>query len=262
MSFAELINIETLVQFLLILFRVAGLFISAPMLSNPSIPKMVRLGISLLIAFLLLPLFPFEAKEALTSDLFLFTLILEQVLIGLLLGFAASIAFAVIQAMGEIIGIKVGFGIARIIDPANQGSSSILSNFYILIGGLIFLYLNGHHIMISAMAESFRIIPIGSGVSFSFGGHLTELVGDLTSLAIKMAAPVIVVGTLLNIIFGFVTKLSPQMNIYFNVGFILGPAIGLAMMMISLPLFRVLLTQMTKGLNEDLMRILYELKGV
>jgi len=257
----DFVSIDSVLRFLLILFRVAGMFMVAPMLGNKSVPSQVQVIFSVMLAIVLLPFVPFHNPLAIRSNLYLIQLIIQEVTIGVVIGFAAALIFSAVQVAGEIFGMKIGFSIAKIIDPSNQGSSGILTSLYTLFGGLLFLYLNGHHVIISALVDSFRYIPLGSSISFGVAPVLSSLVVKIFAIGIKISAPVIVVMTLLYLSFGFITKLSPQMNIYFNVGFILGPILGIFTLILSLPLFRVLMTNLTNDMGFDLIKVIRALKG-
>jgi flagellar biosynthetic protein FliR len=261
-TLSDILDFQNLLGFLLILFRVLGVFLAAPLLGNRAIPSVFTISFSFILSVLLFPVVKFEPMEGVHSDLMILQYVLQEVTIGVIIGFVAAIVFAAVQAAGEIFGIKLGFSIAQIIDPSNNGSSSVFGSFYVILGALIFLYLNGHHAIIAATVQSFHILPIGDGFVLSRDLILSDYVVKMTVVAIQMAAPVIVVLTLLSLIFGFITKLSPQMNIYFNVGFIIGPVLGLITIMVTLPLFRVLMTNLTLGLEADLVRALTALKGV
>lgn len=261
MNLSQLIQFDTLVTFLLVLFRVGGVVMVAPLLGNPQIPAMLSIGFCLLIAFTLFPFVPFSHPQVFSSDILLIKMIVQEVMIGIVLGFAAAIIFFVVQTAGEIFGFQLGFSLAKLMDPANEGASGLMSTMYVVFGSLIFLYLNGHHVIIQALAESFKVIPLGDGFNLAVGNRLSDLVAKMLTLGIKMAAPILIVLTVLKLIFGFITKLSPQLNVYFNVGLILTPILGMSTLALSLPLFRLLMTQLTGDLDTELVEVLRELKG-
>ncbi len=258
----QLVEAKDLIVFLLVLFRVAGIFVVAPILGSRSIPPMFQIAFAVVLALLIFPQINFKDPLALESDLYLFQLILREVTIGIVIGFTAMLIFTAIQVAGEIVGLKVGYSIATVIDPNSQGMTSILSQFYFLIGALLFLYLDGHHIIIEGVVRSFELMPMGTPLGTLFTGSLSQLLTQLLVIGIKLAAPVIIVIMLLNLIFGVLTKLSPQMNIYFNVGFIAGPILGLIAVMASLPLMRVLVTQLTESMRPEIFEVIQELRGI
>lgn len=262
MGFEELFNIHVVISFLLILFRILGVFLAAPLLGNRSVPAMIKIGISIILSLLILPFAKTESDLLVSSSLYLIQCIIVEASIGVMIGFAAAILFSAIQSAGEFVGLKIGYSIATVIDPSNSGSSGIIGSLFVLLGGLIFLYLNGHHIILKTLVDSFLMIPLGHGFDLSAGMNLGQFVAKILIIGIKIAAPVLIVLTLLNLSFGFLTKLSPQMNIYFNVGFIIAPVLGILTLMLSLPLFRILVMGLSVELEPDLMELVKQLKGV
>lgn len=261
-GWGDIFTIEKLVAFLLILFRVGGMFIVAPLFSNRAIPPQLKIAFCVMLAISILPLLKVDLHPlALTSDLYLMKLIVQEITIGVFIGLVAFMIFATIQTAGEILGMKVGFSIASIIDPANQGASNIISSLYIIFGSLIFLYLDGHHAILGSVVQSFRIIPLGESFQIAEMTSLGGVVTQLFVLAIKIAAPIIVVLTMLNFLFGFITKLAPQMNIYFTVGFILSPVVGIITLIATLPLFRYVISGMTENMGPEIMNLVMQLKG-
>ncbi|MBN8554892.1 MAG: flagellar biosynthetic protein FliR [Deltaproteobacteria bacterium] len=262
LDFMEMIKPETIVLFTLVLVRIGGIFLASPMLSNSAVPRRVKLAITIACTFLLLPILKVPPLDQVKTEIGLIVLILQELTIGVVLGFAASVVFSAIQSAGEIFGTQIGFSIATVFDPANEGSAGVLTSLYVILGALIFLYLDGHHVILTAMAKSFEVLPISKGFGFGVGMEISHLTARLFLIAIQVAAPVTVVMTILSIIFGLLTKLSPQMNVYMNLGFILGPMVGMVILLLSLPLFRVVMTSLTQGMAPDLLKVMKELKGI
>lgn len=256
------VGLQSVVTFVLVLFRIAGVFFVAPLLGNRAVPAQIQIAITVSLTILLFHSIKFNDPRALSSNIYLAQLIIQEVSIGVIIGFVGAILFSAVNFAGEMFGMNIGFSIAQIIDPSNEGSSGILTSLYVILGGLLFLYLNGHHVILQALVESFKFIPIGDGFSLLVGDTLNGFMLKVMAVGLKMAAPVMIVMTLLYISFGFITKLSPQLNIYFNVGFVLGPFLGMLTLAISLPLFRVLMTSLTDGMGEDLIKTIRVMKGI
>lgn len=158
-------------------------------------------------------------------------------MIGVMVGFAGRLIFDGIQLAGQLIGFQMGFSIVNVIDPVNNEQVSIISQFQYLIAMLIFLVMNGHHIFLYAIAESFRILP---PLGFHFSGELMQLmlvfVRNMLEVAIKTGAPIIAVLLFMSVGMGLVARTVPQINI-FIVGFPLQIAIGLIGIGVTLPMF-------------------------
>jgi len=260
-QFGYLVGPQDVLTFVLVLFRCLGIFLIAPILSARAIPNSVKIILGVSIALLIFPQIQFNDSLAVSSDLQLVQLIIKEVTVGLIIGFAAMVLFSAIQAGGEIVGLKIGFSIATILDPTSHSSTGVLTTFYTLTGTLLFLHLNGHHVLIEGLVQSFKALPLGSVLSEMVASSVADLVSQLFVIAIKIAAPILVVLTLLNLIFGLLTKISPQMNIYFNLGFVIGPVLGIFTILASLPLIRILITQLTENMRPEIFQMIRNLKG-
>lgn len=262
MSLWDFIRPEHIVELLLVMVRVGGVFMLAPLFSNVAVPRQVKVVVVIMISLLLAPIVHGPLIKSNVNEVGLIVMVLTEMTIGLVIGFACNIIFLTVQAAGEFFGAQVGFNIATIIDPANEGSSGALASLYTMMGALIFLYLNGHHVILASLAKSFQILPLTQGFDVKFGYSVTPLVGYLFMTAIQISAPIIVVLTILQVIMGLITKIAPQMNIYMNAGLILGPILGMIILMITLPLFRVLMTTMTGQVEPHVIQVLKGLKGI
>ncbi len=260
MSLLPGLTIESIVMYLLVAFRVAGIFMFSPLLSNRSVPDRVKIFFVMALAFLMMPIIEQPAIDV-TNHIQLLIYIFQEATIGFTIGVAASFVFACINIAGEIMGMQMGFAMATIFDPANQTNSGVLTSFYIILGALFFLYLDGHHLILLALGRSFDVLPLTQGFSAAVGYEMADLVARIFVFSIQIASPLVVVILILNLMFGLITKLSPQMNIYFNTGFIIGPIVGLLVLLLSLPLFRFLMLGMTERMDGDLMRVLSTMKG-
>lgn len=256
-----ILDIASIVKFFFILFRVGGVFIVSPLLSNRSVPAPVKLCIIIFLSLLLMPAVGSYPSSAINSLWAMAVIVLQELSIGFIIGFAASLIFSAIQFAGEIFGLQMGFSMASILDPASLGESSVITSFYIILGGLFFLYLDGHHLILTALIKSFQALPLGNPFSVMVAYSLSDLVTKLFIFSIQIASPILVVIAVLNVMFGLISKLSPSMNIYFNVGFIIGPLVGFSVLILSLPLFRVLVFQMTERMEGDLLMVIRAMKG-
>lgn len=255
-------SVQQITTFMLIFTRIGGVFLVSPLLSNRSVPNRVKVPLILMMSFLLFPFLVATKSVQFTNHIALLAAILEELTIGVVIGFSASLVFSSVLAAGELFGMQIGYSIATILDPSQEANAGVLTTLYIVLGALLFLYLEGHHVLLRALTKSFEILPLAKGFNLQFGFGLSELVQKMLIVAIQMSAPVLVVLTILNLIFGLLTKLSPQMNVYFNIGFIVGPIVGIGVLIVCMPLFRFLMLQMTEGLGPQLLKTIHELKGV
>ena len=157
-----------------------------------------------------------------------------------------------VQFAGEVIGIDVGFGVVNIIDPLSSEQISIIGTFKNLIAVVVFLLVDGHHVVLQTLAVSFEMVPLG-GMQFTdlLAQGLIQMTSRVFVMAAKLAAPVIAALFLTSLALGIIARTVPQMNV-FIVGFPLKIAVGMLVLMLSLPLFQVVLVKFFGKLGPNL----------
>ena len=220
---------------LLVLARVAGLVLAAPVLGHLLVPVRVRVALAAILAAALVPAVgaaPFTPPADLWS---LGGMLAAESALGVLLGLVAQFIFAGVQLGGQLTGIQMGFGIANLIDPQSHAQVTIIAQWQQLMTLLAFLVLDAHHLLIRALLESFRTAPPG-GVGLGAVGlrGAVSLAGELFGLGVRIAAPVLVTLLLTNAALGILSRTIPQLNV-FVVGFPLNVGVGLIMLGASLP---------------------------
>lgn len=225
-----------LAAFFFPLARVFGLIASAPVFNNASLPMRVKLITGLAITFALAPALPPLPQIAPASWAGL-SILVQQGLIGIALGFTMRIVFAGIDLAGELIGLQMGLGFAVFYDPQNAAQAPIVAELTGLLALLVFLALNGHLMMLALLAESFTVLPVGSA-SFPAAGWETLLRWGATifSVGVLLALPLISALLVANIALGVLTKVAPTLNL-FAVGFPVTLMAGFAMLALSMPYF-------------------------
>ena len=214
--------------------RIAALASSAPLFSHRSIPRPTRLALCVLITIVVAPTLapvpfvsPFSAPGV--------VLIIQQLLIGVAIGFTMQIVFAAVELAGELIGLQMGLSFATFVN-ADADPTPIVGSFLTVTMMLVFLAINGHLALIAGVADSFASFPAdgGPGIVF-FDVRALVLTGrELFSLGVTMALPVIAAMLLANLSLGVLTRTAPQLNL-FAIGFPVTLATGLAMLALAMP---------------------------
>ena len=200
--------------FFLILIRVSVILLMFPFFSSRIIPVLVKAGLVLMITIILFSVI--DNKELQFPDTLcgIVQMITAELIIGMILGLLVKIVFEGIRMMGQLVGFQTGFAITNILDPQSGIQVSILSNMAYLVAMVIFLILNGHHILLNAIRESFEIINVGSlSLDRRIFQEIINASGDMFVIAIKIGAPAIAALLFTKVVFGLITKLIPQMNI-------------------------------------------------
>lgn len=216
-------------------FRVAAMFASAPIFSARYITIRTRLGLALLIAILIAPTLPAPpAFDPLSIAGVL--LIGQQILIGVAIGFVMRIIFAAVEFMGDLVSLQMGLGIATLYDPQNGTQVPVLGQFMGVLMILVFLSVNGHLLLISSVADSFRYFPIAPDQSLQVDGWwiLVSYGSEIFRTGLILALPIVAVVMISNIVLAVVSKSSPQLNI-FAIGFPIFLGLGLWGLSLLLP---------------------------
>lgn len=220
--------------FLLVMVRTSGIFIFSPFFSSQNIPNIMKIGLSFSVSLLISSVLPFP--EDLTNEV-LVLLIFKELMVGIIIGFISYAFFSAFYVMGQIIDMKIGFGMVNVVDPQNRTQVPLMGNFYYILSFLILLSINGHHSVISALVDSYTFIPIGS---FKYTGDtmslLTNTLVKSFEIGFKLSTPIVAIIFLTDIVLGIMSKTIPQMNV-FVVGMPLKVIIGLLIILISMPVF-------------------------
>jgi len=221
----------------LIIARVSGVMIAAPLLNDQTIPPAVKVGFTFVLSLVFYPVVAHPVLPVNINVISLTVLIAGELAVGLAIGFIAQLLLAGITLAGEIIGFQMGISVAHVFDPAFNTQTSLIAEIYTLLALMVFISLNGHYLFIEALARSYAIVPPGQ---FALGkGALTEMTamsGQMFMVGLQAGAPLIVSLLAANVAMGLVARAVPQINI-FVVGFPFTIALGLFLMALSFPYF-------------------------
>ncbi len=245
--------------FLLVSFRAAGLFISAPILGHRTIPPVIKAGLAIMLAIILIPVASLTPAPQMDSIWILAIFAAKEMLVGFIIGFFFSLIFIGVQMAGNIVGYQIGLAIVNVLDPEAGTEVSIIGEFWFIIAALIFLSIDGHHAIISAFADSYRLVPVGV---FNFAGSAGEFLIRFSAyafvMAIKLAAPVIITLFLTEVALGIVARTAPQMNI-FIVGLPLKIGVGFLVLATALPVFRFIVEKSIGYLDTEVIKLLHHI---
>ena len=223
-----------LAAFIYPLVRILALIASAPVLGNRQIPARVKVGLAMLITFLIAPTLNIQADIEATSGPGLFIL-MQQILVGLAMGFSMRLVFTAIEMAGDIMGMQMGLGFASFYDPMNSTNTQVIAQFLGIVMVLAFLSMNGHLYMLATLAESFQVFPISTQIPSASAMHSLALWGgSIFAHALRLSLPLIAALLITNLALGILTRSAPQLNI-FAIGFPITLVVGFATLMLSLP---------------------------
>jgi len=205
-----------------------------PVFQARQIPTLVRIGLGLLISFVLVRAVP--VMPALPDIGALAAAAVSQVVLGLIVGFVAYLVFTGIQFAGEIVDIQIGFAVANVIDPTRQQQATVLGELELTLATLFFLISNSHLLFLQGIGGSFHLVPLPYiDLNPAVAGDVVSVLSAAFLVVIKVAAPAAVSLFIVNVALGLMARVAPQMNV-FVVGFPLQIGVGLMMLAVSVPL--------------------------
>lgn len=224
---------QELELFILVLVRVTSFVFVAPFFSMTNTPRMVRIGLSFFLSILLFGLIPHEGLVY--DNLIQYTMIvLKELLTGLIIGFGANICMTIVNFAGHVADMEMGLSMISLMDPATKGQTTISGVYYNYMIFLMLLLSGMHRYLISALAETYTLIPI-NGQIFHVNRLLdafVQFMGDYLMLGFRICLPIFATMIILNAILGILTKVSPQLNM-FAVGIQIKVLVGLGVLFLS-----------------------------
>ncbi|MGI6606261.1 MAG: flagellar biosynthetic protein FliR [Peptococcia bacterium] len=242
-------------RFFLLLARFSGIsFI--PVFSTQSLPVQWRVSVLMLLTF-------FAWLMGLAGDIplnlplsgYALTLVME-LFTGIALALIVQFFFAAIQLAGQIIDTQLGFGMMNVVDPLSGTQAPLIGNFKYVLALLAFLLIDGHHLFIQAVFDSYRAFPVGQSFLLSpdFISSFLAYFGNIFVIGCKIGMPVVGALLITDFVLGIMSRTVPQMNI-FMVGLQVKIIIGFFVLLVTIPL----LVYLFLGSFSDMFTTIYEL---
>lgn len=247
-----LFEAEVFKLYVLVLIRISGLVVSAPILGSRNFPILAKIGLAASVAALVTPSVT-VVPGGLPDDVLPYALLAGgELMIGLLMGFVMTFMFAAIQVAGQIIDMQSGFGMINVFNPA-MGAQFPVFGFYLFILAVLFLLtVNGHHVMLRALMATFEKIPIGGVVIRpELGIEVNRWAQALFVDGLLLSAPVGAALLLAYVVMGILGRLVPQIQL-FVVGFPLTIGLSLVVMAMSVHIYLAVLEGMFNGMFRQL----------
>lgn len=230
-----------MMPWLMVLFRISGIFVIAPVFGSKTIPARIKVFMALGLSFCVFPLLldgdgmPSSAIHAsiMANNLPLWLIvgaIAMELLVGIVIGYGASLPVLGMQVGGRVCDQQMGMSIGGVFNPEINEDSGVVSEIFFVVALSVFLIIGGHRAILTAVVGSFNVIPLGG---FKPDGHVLELIIGLVSsmftLAFRVAAPLLCIMFLQMVAMGFIARTVPQLNIL-SIGFPLRILLGATML--------------------------------
>ena len=216
------------------LLRVLALVTTAPILSERTVPKRVKLGLGIIITFVIAPSLPVVEVPIFSAAAL--WLALQQILIRIALGFTLQFPFAAIRYCGELTGLQMALSFATFVDPGSNLNMPILARIMDMLALLLFLVFNGHLWLISLLVDTFHTLPIGGEpINSNAFLALTRAGGMIFLNGLMLALPIITLLLTVNLALGMLNRMTPQLSV-FVIGFPITLTVGILLMAALMPL--------------------------
>ncbi len=257
MEFVNLINPVEFKIYLLVLIRISLVLFMLPVFSTTMFPALCKAGLAMVISLLIYSVVHVDPAIFPETIIGVGMIFLSEAMIGITIGLCIRTFFGSVELAGQIIGFQMGFSMINVVDPQSGANISIMEQIGYWVTILIFLALNGHHIMLLALIESFRLVPPGFFVIHKLMlSKVLDIGADMFILGIKIGAPVIAALLFTSAAFGLMAKFSPEMNVMI-VAFPLKIFVGLILFGFSLEIVIFVVRDYIAHFKELLMSLLY-----
>lgn len=255
----ELINLYSLPVFLLILVRVLAFFVTMPLFSYRTVPLQFKIGFSFFLALIMF--YTVDTTAIIINEMYLF-LVVKEALVGILIGLIAFIIVSAIQVAGGFIDFQMGFAIANVMDPQTGAQSPLTGQYLNIIALLFLLSVDGHHMIIDGIFNSYQYIPLETYIPFgnqSIVDFVITTFNTMFLIAFQLSIPIVGCLFLVDVALGIIARTVPQMNV-----FVVGLPLKILVSFIALLVFLALYVTLARNLFEAMfntMRGLMQLFG-
>ncbi len=245
---------------LLVLLRVGTMLILLPVLGHQLIPSQVKVGLIILISLLIYPLVQDQVPNIPLKPIAFAAIALQEMLIAAALALFAQLIFTSAQFAGQLMSFQMGMTVANVFDPVTRSQQSILSQLSITLAMLLWVIVGAHHMFIHTLIDSFTLFPIDQQWHFSAFTDLTDAAARMFILALKLAAPIMLLLTFVYIALGLLARAVPQIQVFF-VSFPLTVGLGLLTFSLGMPAMIYLMGDAFVDLSGQLPLFLRHLGG-
>ena len=231
-----MIDTTLLLALVFIFIRLTSFFTITKVFFPNGTPKTMKMFFALIFSVTLVSGMDIKGIEAITNNYILITYIISEITTGLILGLITNVAFEVVIMAGSLMDVHIGLSMISVLDPNSKSNTSITGNLLHFIAMIIFFSINGHHMLIKSLIESFILVPLGhtivSGESMM---ALIEVITKFFVIGLKIAIPIVLIIIITDLCMGLISRAVPQINVMV-LGMPVKILVGLVSITIALPI--------------------------
>ncbi|MSS62997.1 flagellar biosynthetic protein FliR [Velocimicrobium porci] len=207
-------TVENVEFYMLVIVRISAFLAVAPFYSITNVPRKLKVGLATFLGIMMISMIdytPLKYNGVIGYGL----LVVKDAIVGLVLGYMASICTYILNFAGQLIDMEIGFSMAQVLDPTTRLQTTVTGNYYSYMVMLLMMVTNMHYYILSAILDSFRLVPVGDVV---LKGSLYEIMGQFMSdyfvIGFRIVLPIFAATLVINVVLGILARVAPQMNMF------------------------------------------------
>ena len=238
MNIVDLFNFNEfeMLAFFLVLVRMSAFVVAWPVFDAPSVPMPVKILFSLVVSIMIFPTVNHDQLAAGLMENQIILLTIKEAFIGLSFGFMAKMFFFAVRIAGEIVSVSMGLSSSQLFNPMVGGQISSVENFKLIVASLFFLAINGHHLLMAGLVDTFRILPLSMEmINLDQLNSFGVFVSEIMAVGLKIASPVLISIFFMNMTMAIIGRTVPQINVLIT-SLPVNIMVGFIIMFVSVPL--------------------------
>lgn len=253
-------DIQHIIIAILVMLRISTVIILLPVLGHQLVPLQIKVGMVVLLTVLIFPLVEHQVDSIALDPLSFTAVAIQEMIIAAALALFAQLIFTAAQFAGQLMSFQMGMTVANVFDPATHSQQAVISQLAMTLAMLLWLTTGAHHMFLHALIDSFTLFPINHDWSFAAFLDLSDAASRMFVLALKIAAPIMLLLTFIYIALGLVSRAVPQIQVFF-VSFPLTVGLGLLTFSMGMPAFVYLMSDAFVTLSGQVPMFLHHLGG-
>ncbi len=255
-----IITAEHVLIFFFVFIRLAGVLVSSPIFSRKEFFLMGKVAFIFFVSGALFYVVPVPDQLPVGPFMIVLAMIVEF-FIGFLIGFTMDLLISGIEFAGSIMDTQAGLSVASLLDPSSGRNMSLLSLILKYCATILFLVMDGHHLIISSVANSFKIIPICYVADLSKPVYTVLQFGTYVFfVGVQLSAPILLIIFMVDFGLGILNKVAEQINV-FQLGFQVKPLVSLIIFLAVTPGFVSAIIKILEQISDDLLKLFHAFEG-
>ncbi len=244
-----------LIQVFLVFIRIGSLLATAPFFGHKSIPIRIRIFLAVFLSYLLVGFVPAGLPWYATTTTGLMVCVILEVMTGAMLGFSVQFIFWSFQFFAEVLGFQMGLAMAQIFNPLDATSTNPLGQVMNLMLLIVFLIIDGHHLVLQGLVYSFEPLPLAGARLETAGPMFLQWASALFLAAMQLASPFLVTFFLIETALGVFARIVPQADM-FSLGLPLKLLVGLGVLIVYVGNLFPLMPDIVQGAVEGMLQLI------